>query len=1486
VRIKLTLLRAEGRTTNVAVTADATATVGDVAAALFAGDPANKAVPVPPRLTLRASDYGNAGTGRTLDLASDLLSAGLRSGSTVALAQMSQESADPGRGRGPTAALLRVASGPDTGREFPLPVGASTIGRDPAMDVRLTDPLVSKRHARITIGDGIEIVDLNSANGLVIGGARVAKALLTALDEVVLGDSTITVTPLRPGGGGASSSPIIEVNRSPRVVPVLEDREIPAPTPPQAAKPRKFPLVAMVAPLLMGATLYVFTANPISLVFVALSPLIMVGTWLDSRISARRELKEGREAFEAGLRSITEEIEAAHRVERAIRLAQCPSTSEAIEAVHARGTVLWTHRPENPGFLTVRLGLGMDAPRYRLTLPAKGSSRPADWSRLLDLERRYSSIADVPLVGDFRSAGSIGVAGPRNEAIGTARALVAQLAAFHSPAELVIAAFASTATKAAWEWVEWLPHTGGPHSPLGGEHCAGDAGIGQALVTRLEELVAARRGRSDARPDPRGLEVSGPIPTPPVPRVPAVVVVVEDDAPVDRGRLTRLAELGPDVNVHVLWIASELGRLPAACRSFVQVAGDGAVSSAGFVRNGRHLFPVAAEKLDGTVAEQVARELSPIDDAGAPVEDAADLPLSVSMLSMVGRALVAEPRFQIERWHESGSIVRRDGSPPARRKTPATLRALVGQGATEALQLDLREQGPHALVGGTTGSGKSEFLQAWVLGMATAHSPDRLTFLLVDYKGGAAFSDCRRLPHTVGLVTDLSPHLVRRALTSLRAELRFREHLLNKKGAKDLVSLEQGGDPEAPPSLVIVVDEFAALAKEVPEFVDGVVDVAQRGRSLGLHLILATQRPAGVIKDNLRANTNLRVALRVADEAESNDVLGDPMAAAFSPLIPGRAAVRTGPGRIVLFQSAYAGARTSSRPPRPRLQVVEMAFGAGRAWETAEDSGSREQADVEPPTDIARLVESMVEAARLSGIQEPRKPWLPELAASYDLALLRQRTDAALALGVTDVPALQEQRTVYFEPDTDGNIAFYGGGGSGKSVALRTLVAASAVTPRGGPVHVYGLDFAGGGLAMLSDLPNVGSVISGDDGERVSRLFAWLRDLVDERAARYGSARASTISEYRAIASEREEPRILIVMDGFGAFRQEYETTPGRSALFTVFQQVLVDGRSVGVHFAIGADRPGSVPTSVASSIPRKIVLRQSDENGYLALGVARDVLSPLSPPGRAIDAVRGLEMQFAVLGGSSNVAEQARAIERLALSAPRAGGAVAPPIRRLPDHIAASELPISVGGLPALGIADDTLEPIGFEPVGTLVVSGPPASGRTTAVRGLAEAIRRWHPPTELVHFAPRPSPLSALPIWTSSAHSVDEAAQLAKDLLPKVSTPARPGESVVLIVEAIADYLGTPAEAPLTDAIKRAKRSGHFVVAEADSASWSSSWPLLTEVRSGRRGLSLQPDQMEGDMLFRTPFPRVTRTEFPPGRGLVVQAGRVKRVQLPLPD
>ena len=426
--------------------------------------------------------------------------------------------------------------------------------------------------------------------------------------------------------------------------------------------------------------------------------------------------------------------------------------------------------------------------------------------------------------------------------------------------------------------------------------------------------------------------------------------------------------------------------------------------------------------------------------------------------------------------------------------------------------------------------------------MAAAYSPDRVTFLLVDYKGGSAFGQCRELPHTVGMVTDLSLKLARRGLTSLVAELKYREHVLSRKRAKDLIELERSGDPDTPPSLIIVIDEFAALVQELPEFVDGVVNVAQRGRSLGLHLILATQRPTGVVKGNLRANTNLRVALRMADEADSTDVLDTPVAASFDLALPGRAMAKLGPGRQVPFQSAYVGGITSDTPPPPVIVVEELVFGTPRTWEEPEDGKPLSVPD-DGPTDIQRLVSNFRNAAEQGPIQAPRLPWLEELAPIYNLRHLpTARLDSELIFGVRDDPENQAQPLAAFFPDKDGNMIVYGTGGAGKSTTLRTMAVAAGLSIRGGPCEVYGLDFGSKGLSLIEHLPHVGAVIDGDDTELVGRLLRRLRATVDERAARFAQVKAGTITEYRQLAGNPDEPRILLLVDGIGPFRQSCES--------------------------------------------------------------------------------------------------------------------------------------------------------------------------------------------------------------------------------------------------------------------------------------------------------------------------------------------------------
>lgn len=1462
-------LRRPGDELDVSITADATASVGDVAGYLAAADPSADAVPSA-SLTLRTSAAATTAAPRLLDPEVGILDAGIQSGSIIEVVD-----SHPGahqRERQQAVAVLRVLAGPDAGREFPLPSGSSVIGRDRDADVRLSDPMVSKRHARLNVADQIEVLDLNSANGVAIGGDLISRAAVRATDVVVLGDTSLSISRL-PGGGEVRGAQREHI-RSPRVVPRFPGRKVPTPKPPTRPHPQRLPLVALAAPLLMGGVMFMITPNPAAVVMMAMSPLLMIGAWVDQIFAGRRLLALQKKDFAESMLRLQEELLQEREQERRVRHAEAPSLAEIDAAICELKPLLWTNRPEHDGFLSVRLGSGRAVSRNEIELPSSNDTLPEFWEQLEQLRTEFSVIDDVPILTRLGRDGALGIAGPGVTAEDVARGVVVQLLGLHSPAEVAATAIVSAASRQGWEWLKWFPHTSSAHSPLAGVHLADSSTAAAGLLAQLEGVIDKRTGGEVAQlRGPLGL---GGAEQPEPPTVPSIVVVVTDDAPADRGRLTRLAERGADAGVHVVWVASSVAQLPAACRAFIAVDGN-ADGLAGLVRVGEQVHPLRMESMSVRRAEELARTVAAVVDVGSPVEDDSDLPRQVSYAALAGKELLDSADYVVERWTANNSLTIRDGSVPVRRRKEGHLRALVGHAGAAPLYLDLRREGPHALVGGTTGAGKSEFLQSWVLGMAAANSPDRLTFLFVDYKGGAAFADCVQLPHTVGLVTDLSPHLVRRALTSLRAELRYREHVLQKKKAKDLVSLEKTGDPECPPSLVIIVDEFAALVQEVPDFVDGVVDVAQRGRSLGLHLILATQRPAGVIKDNLRANTNLRVALRMADTDDSVDILGDPMAAHFDSGMPGRGAVKTGPGRIQIFQTGYAGGWTTNRPPRPRIDVAELGFGTKEPWELPEAESSD---DVDPgPNDISRIVATIRAAAHAADVPEPRRPWLDELAPVYNLKKLpNPRTDERLLLGVIDQPESQSQPTFFYEPDRDGNMAFFGTGGSGKSTALRTVAAAAAFTMRGGPIHVYGLDFGSRGLHMLHDLPHVGDIIDGDDEERVIRLLRWLRELVDERSERYSAVRAGTIAEYRSLAGMPTEPRILLLVDGIGAFRERYEFGSAQNAAwFTTFAQIAADGRQVGVHLVMTADRPNSIPQSISSTVQRRVILRLANDEEYVLLGAPRDVLSPTSPPGRGI--LGGNEVQFAILGDSQNVALQARETQELADVMRRAGGATPAPIKRLPDQLGLGGLITTPGGGVVVGMDDVTLGAAVIDPHGTFMLAGPPGSGRTTALGTIAASLAARAPEVPLVLLSARRSPL-AQRRWWAHAEGPAAVAELAMRLVAQ-SDAGQLG-AVAVLIEGLTDFSAGEAEFPLTSLIKAVIRDNGFVVGESETSTWGQAWGLAQPLKAGRRGLLLVPGDLDGDNLLGTPLGRLRRADFPPGRGFLIQSGRARKVQV----
>jgi S-DNA-T family DNA segregation ATPase FtsK/SpoIIIE len=369
---------------------------------------------------------------------------------------------------------------------------------------------------------------------------------------------------------------------------------------------------------------------------------------------------------------------------------------------------------------------------------------------------------------------------------------------------------------------------------------------------------------------------------------------------------------------------------------------------------------------------------------------------------------------------------------------------------------------------------------------------------------------------------------------------------------------------------------------------------------------------------------------------------------------------------------------------------------------------------------------------------------------------------------------------------------------------------------------------------------------------------------------------AGNLDTYRRAAARPAEPRILLLIDGFAQFRQNYETS--RLLFFDQLQQIASDGRQVGVHLVLTADRGATVPSAIASAIQRRLVLRLASDHDYYGLAEVDAEALDTAPPGRGF--LGGLEIQVAVLAGTNDVARQAAAVRALATELRRDHRASeAPPIERLVEHIDLAELPDAIDGLPAFGIADESLAPIGFVARGSFLVVGPHQSGCTTVTATLAAALRRITPDIQLALFTLARSPLIGALDW-SEVHTdldaiVDACDRLQSELKAGVT-------KIAVVIESFPDFAQSSADMALEALVKTARSVGVIVIAEGESASVIGAYGgFVTAIKADRQGVALQPEQTDGDVIFKTAFPRVSRSAFPPGRGLYVSAGRVSRVQ-----
>ena len=1180
------------------------------------------------------------------------------------------------------------------------------------------------------------------------------------------------------------------------------------------------------------------------------------------------------------------------------------------------GTVrMWERRNTDPDFGHVRVGRGGQRLATRLVPPETGpveDLEPVAAVSLRRFVRAHSVVPALPTAVSLRGFAAIGIEGDREAARSLARAMLAQTCTFHGPDTVQLAVVCGPDTAAEWEWIKWLPHAQNPVLRDG----AGSARTVFGSVLELEtELAAVLAGRSRFIRNAPVAETSVHL-----------VVVVDGGVP---GSGSGVLDEGLDA-VTVLDLSGHAARLTAT-RGLRLVVDEGRVG----VASGTTVDVFAeADGIDAAQAQTLARRLAPYRvTSGAPDDTAGDDRPS-NWQELLGLGDVA--RFDPEQaW--------------APRRGRDRLRVPIGVGIDGApVELDLKEaaengMGPHGLCIGATGSGKSEFLRTLVLGLVATHPPDALNLVLVDFKGGATFLGLERVAHVAAVITNLADEIamVDRMKDALEGEMNRRQERLRTAGnfanVGDYEKARAAGAPLDPlPALFIVVDEFSELLSQQPEFADLFAAIGRLGRSLHMHLLLASQRLDEGRLRGLDSHLSYRIGLKTFSANESRSVLGVPDAYHL-PSTPGAGYLRTDSSDIQRFSAAYVSGPYEPGRPTRRNRPAASAGGSRPRVFTARavpcEAGPSVPPAPEPvPEPVANDGRSVLEVLvdRIRGHGTPaHEVWLPPLDESPSLDLLLPRSSltgevprhAALrtVIGIVDRPFDQRRDPLVVDlAGSAGNVVVVGGPQSGKSTLLRSLVVSLALTHTAEQVQFYCLDFGGGTLSGLAGLPHVGSVAGRHDTDRVRRTVAEMMSLLRRRERSFAEHGIESMTQLRRMRADgttvlADDPfgDVFLLVDGWPSIRQDFE------ALEQTIGILAAQGLSYGIHVVLSAPRWGDVRPAMRDLLGTRLELRLGDPSDS-EYGRKRAATVPEGRPGRGIDR-DGLHILGALprVDGSSEVADLsvgvASAVDAVRIATP---GMSAPPVRMLPERIDRSDLLAALpDGWPApadaslsarlsvpIGIDESELAPVAvdFADNPHLMVFGDSGCGKTTLLRGLCRGLTESGSGAQIriIIGDYRRTMLGVVggdhlggyaPSATVLAAMVRELAGICERRLPGPETTQQQlrdrswwtGPEVFVVVDDY-DMVATSGQnplLPLLDFLPQGRDIGlHLVVARRSGGAGRALYePVLGRLRElSSPGLIMSGSRDEGALVGA-----VRPSPMPPGRGTLVRRAGTSLVQ-----
>lgn len=1113
-----------------------------------------------------------------------------------------------------------------------------SIGAQADCDICYSRPYIAQRHAILyRTGNRWAIQCCSVATGLYINGIKQKSSGLNIGDSIYLFGLRIIVGPnylainsemeqvklgwkLQPNMAQQighsyryeyerTADKEVFFNRLPRKRIRWEPKTITVEGPPMSMSNTQIPMMLRMGSSMVMGGAAALAGNFMSLITSVIFPLLS-SKYTDKQRQDYEQLRISK--YTEYLDKKHSEIIAACEEELTVLRKKYPDICEVVRTVDEKNR-LWERRPIDDDFLHVRLGIGKQQMSSTIDYPTKRFALEADTleENMYQLVEKTYMLENAPIILSLTDTTVCGLLGTRDRLIAYIQKLVLQIAAYHSYDEVKMVFLLNEADLNQMDNLRYLPHAWDDQRSI--RYIATKEAEAYAIGEHIKTQIEGQRNKGN-----NWREI--------LKARPYYVIFAMDKKLLESHEVMKEI-LQSDSNQGVSIIAA-YNDLPKETQTMLSLVSDRENIRTVLGSNGAEETRFSSDFCDKESIDQAMHTLA--NTRLKAIAQAQTMPKTVTFLEMF-RAGRVEQLNPLKHWRENNPV-----------KSLAAPIGIGEDGTVFMLDLHEKRQGPHGLVAGMTGSGKSEFLITYILSMAVNYHPNEVAFLLIDYKGGGlvdAFENPRtgmRLPHLAGTITNLDGASIQRSLMSIESELVRRQKEFSKvsksfdEGSMNIYTYQklyrEGKVSEPMPHLFIISDEFAELKQQQPEFMDKLISAARIGRSLGIHLILATQKPSGVVNDQIRSNTKFRVCLRVQERADSQDMLKRPEAAELTDT--GRFYLQVGFNEyFALGQSAWCGA---AYEPQDAVTVqrddsVEFLDMTGQVVTKNKPKVKKTCSGM---TQIGAVVQYLNDLAESQNIQ-PCSLWVEPLPAEIEYAnLVAEYGEPAegitAMIGLADDPVRQTQLPLCLDLMSFHHMALVGLAGSGKSNLFKTMLYSlvNKYTPE--DVNFYILDLSSGVLSAFKNMPHCGAYLTKENEPDFDRLLALVQDIVDERKKLFADADVYSYDDYLNI---RKLPLVLVILDGWTNI---HDFAKGQQYSLGISKHMR-DAANYGVRFLFSANHLNEFSSKVNQEFDYKIALQAKDKFEYNDILSLRNAIVPQEVPGRGLCDMGGRALEYQV---------------------------------------------------------------------------------------------------------------------------------------------------------------------------------------------------------------------------------------------------------------